>query len=48
LIPTTSVEQYAATMGSWFGLDSGELRSALPNLGNFNAADLGFMGGATS
>ena len=48
LIPTTSVEQYAATMGSWFGLDSGELRSALPNLGNFDAADLGFMGGATS
>lgn len=48
LIPTTSVEQYAATMGSWFGLDTAELRSALPNLGNFNAADLGFMGGATS
>ncbi|GAB5454408.1 MAG: DUF1501 domain-containing protein [Henriciella sp.] len=48
LIPTTSVEQYAATMGSWFGLDSGELRAALPNLNNFNQTDLGFMGGATS
>ena len=48
LIPTTSVEQYAATMGSWFGLDNSELRSSLPNLKNFNAPDLGFMGGATS
>ena len=45
LIPTTSVEQYAATMGSWFGLDNSELRTALPNLNNFNTTDLGFMGG---
>lgn len=48
LIPGTSVEQYAATMGSWFGLNSAELRTALPNLNNFNSSDLGFMGGATS
>lgn len=45
LIPKTSVEQYAATMGSWFGLDSTELNAALPNLGNFASSDLGFMGG---
>jgi uncharacterized protein (DUF1501 family) len=45
LIPTTSVEQYAATMGSWFGLNSSELSGALPNLSNFNTADLGFMNG---
>ncbi|MEO1187736.1 MAG: DUF1501 domain-containing protein, partial [Pseudomonadota bacterium] len=43
LIPSTSVEQYAATMASWFGLNSAELRTALPNLGNFDTADLGFM-----
>ncbi len=48
LIPGTSVEQYAATMGSWFGLNTSELRTALPNLNNFNTSDLGFMGGATS
>ncbi len=48
LIPTTSVEQYAATMGSWFGLDTGELNTALPNLNNFNTRDLGFMGGPTT
>ncbi|MEM1148352.1 MAG: DUF1501 domain-containing protein [Pseudomonadota bacterium] len=48
LIPTTSVEQYAATMGNWFGLNSAELRTALPNLNNFNTSDIGFMGSATS
>ena len=39
------MEQYAATMGSWFGLNSSEIGSALPNLSNFNASDLGFMNG---
>ncbi|MEM7329920.1 MAG: DUF1501 domain-containing protein [Pseudomonadota bacterium] len=48
LLPTTSVEQYAATMGSWFGLNTSELRASLPNLNNFNSSDLGFMGGVTS
>ena len=36
LIPSVSVEQYAATMGQWFGLDQMELRAALPNLDNFD------------
>lgn len=44
LIPTTSVEQYAATMGSWFGLNASELSVTLPNLANFNSSNLGFMG----
>ena len=35
LIPTTSVEQYAATLGRWFGLSEAELAVALPGLGNF-------------
>lgn len=48
LIPSTSVEQYAATMGNWFGLNSSELTAALPNLGNFNTTDLGFLGGAST
>ncbi|MEM6898902.1 MAG: DUF1501 domain-containing protein [Pseudomonadota bacterium] len=43
LIPTTSVEQYAATIGRWFGLSSVELHTALPNLKNFDLEDLGFM-----
>ncbi len=39
LIPTISVEQYAAPMGSWFGLNDSELAAALPNLSNFTAAN---------
>jgi len=46
LIPSVSVEQYAATLGGWFGLDSTELNAALPNLSRFDTADLGFMGQA--
>jgi uncharacterized protein (DUF1501 family) len=48
LIPKVSVEQYAATLGSWFGLDAGELAAALPNLSNFSQTNLGFLGGSTS
>lgn len=43
LIPTTSVEQYAATLGSWFGLSDSEIATALPNLSTFNQANLGFI-----
>lgn len=43
LIPTVAVEQYAATIGRWFGLTDSELNSALPSLGNFNQSNLGFM-----
>lgn len=42
LIPTTSVEQFAAPLGRWFGLDSSELAGALPNLSNFST-ELGFL-----
>ncbi len=43
LIPSVSVEQYAATMGAWFGLSQAELASALPNLSKFPSPTLGFM-----
>ncbi|MEM1088065.1 MAG: DUF1501 domain-containing protein [Pseudomonadota bacterium] len=43
LIPAYSVEQYAATLGRWWGLSSSEMFTALPNLANFNDTDLGFM-----
>ncbi len=48
LIPTTSVEQYAATLGKWFGLSDTEIDSALPRLANFSSRDLGFMGGGAT
>lgn len=43
MIPTTSVDQYAATLARWFGVADSDLDLVLPNLGNFAARDLGFM-----
>ncbi len=43
-IPTHSVEQFAAPLGRWFGLNESDLRSALPNLGNFNSSALNYFG----
>jgi hypothetical protein len=37
-IPTTSVDQYAATLLSWFGANDGQLDAVLPNLKNFGTA----------
>ena len=46
LIPSTSVDQYAASLGRWFGLEGDALRDALPNLGNFDdVPDLFGLGG---
>jgi uncharacterized protein (DUF1501 family) len=42
-IPTTSVDQYAATLALWYGLPTSELATVFPNLGNFNKANLGFL-----
>ncbi|WP_086931747.1 DUF1501 domain-containing protein [Agarilytica rhodophyticola] len=43
LIPTTSIDQYAATLASWYGLSASNVAEIFPNLGNFNNVDLGFM-----
>jgi uncharacterized protein (DUF1501 family) len=45
LLPTTSVEQLAATLGSWFGLSDSELLAMLPNLARFDPGvrKLGFV-----
>ena len=37
-IPTTAVDQYAATLLGWFGASEGQLDSVLPNLKNFGTA----------
>lgn len=43
-IPTTSVEQYAATLAKWYGLADADMPIVFPNLGNFGAnTNLGFM-----
>jgi uncharacterized protein (DUF1501 family) len=45
LIPTTSVDQYAGTLGKWFGLSDGQIKTIFPNFGNFGTNPyLGFMG----
>jgi uncharacterized protein (DUF1501 family) len=43
LLPTTSVDQYAATMARWFGVSDSNLSLVLPNIGNFATSNLGFM-----
>jgi uncharacterized protein (DUF1501 family) len=43
IVPTTSVDQYAATLGRWFGLAEGQIDLVAPNLANFAARDLGFL-----
>ncbi len=44
LIPTTSVEQYAGTLASWFGLSDGQIRQVFPNFANFGSNPyLGFI-----
>ncbi len=43
LIPTTSVDQYTATLGSWMGVEQSQLKSLAPAIDRFGEADLGFM-----
>jgi uncharacterized protein (DUF1501 family) len=43
-IPTTSVDQYAATLAAWYGLASSDLPTVFPNLSRFSSSNLGFMG----
>ena len=43
IIPTTSVDQYSATLASWFGLSASDVALLHPNLGNFNTKNLGFV-----
>ncbi|MEJ1964001.1 MAG: DUF1501 domain-containing protein [Gammaproteobacteria bacterium] len=43
LIPTTSVEQSAATLARWFGVGEADLVALLPTLPNFSTSNLGFM-----
>jgi uncharacterized protein (DUF1501 family) len=44
LIPTSSVDQYGATLAQWFGVGAGSLPTIFPNIGNFPTANLGMLG----
>ncbi len=43
IIPTTGVDQYAATLATWFGVAPSELTLLLPRLGQYDRQNLGFM-----
>jgi uncharacterized protein (DUF1501 family) len=43
-IPTTSVDQYGATLCSWFGIPDSALATVFPNLANFGSQKLAFFG----
>jgi uncharacterized protein (DUF1501 family) len=42
-IPTTSVEQYAATLATWYGLSSADLSAVFPLISRFSTPNLGFL-----
>lgn len=42
-IPTTSTDQYGATLGRWFGASGAQLNTVFPNLGNFPEGLLSFV-----
>jgi uncharacterized protein (DUF1501 family) len=42
-IPSTSVDQYAATLARWFGVTDGDMNTIFPNLPRFSPRYLDFM-----
>ncbi len=43
-LPTSSVDQYGATLARWFGVATSDLNTVFPNLAKFPTSDLGFLG----
>jgi uncharacterized protein (DUF1501 family) len=43
MVPTTSVDQYAATLAQWFGVSSGNVNGIFSYVGNFPTNNLGFL-----
>ncbi len=43
LLPTTSVDEYSATLAKWFGVSPSEIPGISPNIGRFPSPDLGFL-----
>jgi uncharacterized protein (DUF1501 family) len=42
-LPTTSVDQFGATLANWFGVSSADINTVFPNLANFTTQNLGFL-----
>jgi uncharacterized protein (DUF1501 family) len=43
LLPSTSVDEYSATLAQWFGVSANNIHSVQPNIARFENPDLGFM-----
>ena len=43
-IPTTSVDEFSATLARWFGVASSDMSTVFPNIGRFAHPNLGFLG----
>jgi uncharacterized protein (DUF1501 family) len=43
-IPTTSVDEFSATLATWFGVSASDLPTVLPNIGRFAHPNLGIFG----
>jgi uncharacterized protein (DUF1501 family) len=42
-IPTTSIDQYAATLASWYGLSAADVPTVFPFIDRFASSNLGFL-----
>ena len=42
-VPTIAVDQYAATLATWFGVGASDLPKVLPYIGRYPSANLGFV-----
>lgn len=42
-IPSTSIDQYGATLASWFGVAASDLATVFPDLQNFTVKNVGFI-----
>lgn len=45
LLPSTSVDEYAATLAKWFGVSDTDMPIVIPNIARFAQSDMGFMTG---
>ena len=43
LLPSTSVDEFAATLARWFGVPASDLPSVFPNIGRFDANALSLL-----
>jgi uncharacterized protein (DUF1501 family) len=43
ILPTTSVDEYSATLATWLGVAASDINTVFPHLNRFAHPDLGFM-----